>query len=99
MNEIQITKIELNGTIHKGMTLRGPGFIQPVIYTLIDGRQIKSYISNERKKKLPETFARNERSIAAGCMKANFNDAGEFWGTVQTWGMTGSSAGLVPMAH
>ena len=98
MKEILITKIELNGEIFKGMTMRGKGFIQPVKYTTIEGKIIDSFIDNTKKKSLPDTFARQERSIAGKAMFACYNDEGKYWGTTQKFIM-GGMGGLVPSAH
>lgn len=84
MTEILITAIRINGPIVKGYTLRGKGFIQPVVLTLEDGREIESTIDNERKKNLSVTLARKEASIKRKAFKASFNDEGKFWGTVET---------------
>lgn len=89
-----VTAIRRNGSILKGMTMRGKGFIQPVVLTLEDGTEVQSTIDTERKKDLDKTFDRKLKSIEAKAFKASFNDKGEFWGTVETMMIGGS--GLEP---
>ena len=50
-------------------------------YNLSDGRQIKANIQAMTKPKLQERLKSIQESIAAGRMKACFDDNGRFWGT------------------
>lgn len=86
MNEVKIIKIEpINGgAIKKGMTNTGRmGFYVEVNYTLADGRTLKSVVSSERKKNLPQALARAQSSADAGCFLASFSKDGDYFGTVQ----------------
>lgn len=91
---IKITPLN-NGAIRKGINYSGrPAFIMDVEYTLEDGRKIQSTESAVRKKDLPRALERAQQAADGKCFLANFNDAGEFWGTTQKWRIGG--AGLVP---
>jgi len=97
MKEIPIITITpVTGTIYKGMTMSGPGFILDVAYTLADGRTFPSTTSCRKKKDVPSALARDQRNATAGAFKATFNEHGEFWGTVSICHIGGS--GLEP-AH
>ncbi len=97
MKKVLITAVTAipGAVVSKGMThsLR-PGFVLPVSYTLADGSTIQSSVRTERKKDLQGSLERQQKSAAAGAMAAQFNDNGEFWGTVQTYGSL--SEGLKP---
>ena len=87
--------IEAAGTITKGMTLRGPGFILPVTYHLEDGTTVNSHVSSERKKNVLPRLERDRANAASGAMKAIFQD-GRFFGTVTSYDI--GARGLVATA-
>ena len=86
--EILIVSVEVpaGAVITKGLThsLR-PGFVLPVLLKQADGVIVPSSVRTEKKKDIPTSLARMERSIAGQAMFASYNEKGEFWGTVQKW--------------
>lgn len=101
MNEIKITAVAPTGeAASKGMTVRGHGFVLPVVYTLEDNQSIRSRVTAERKKDLPDALDREKWAISVGAMAAIFNDEGKFSGTHCQW-TTGTRPdgkfGLVPV--
>lgn len=87
--EILITNVTpAEEPIFKTVTNTGRlGFGINVLYTLEDGQTIKSTIARERKKNVLPAIERERQSIAAKAMTANFNDAGEFWGTTTRYNL------------
>ncbi len=83
----QVTQ-DLTKPITKGQTMRGLGFIMPVIYHVEDGTIIQSYLTSERKKGLPERLEREQRAASASCLEAQYGEDGSFWGTISKWQMT-----------
>lgn len=95
ITEKRITKIELvNGTIYKGMTMRGPGFIMDVTLHLEDGTLQRSHVDAQRKKDVLPKLERDRRNAENGSMKASFLGS-DFFGTVTHSRMDGS--GLQPV--
>ncbi len=56
-------------------------------YILEDGREIAALFRAMTRPKLQERVASTERHVAAGAMKAEFSDNGEYWGTSTTFGL------------
>lgn len=84
MKEIPVKQLIVNDVKPiKGMTHScRPGFIIPVNLVLEDGRTIPTVLSSEKKKDLPLMIERTHARINQGQMFVNFDDNGQFWGTV-----------------
>lgn len=82
MKEIKIVRIEPVGAIYKATGVFGPGFCLNTILHLEDGRAVQSRVSATRKKDVMRSLESEKAAICSGCMKASFDDAGAFFGTV-----------------
>ena len=57
------------------------------VYTLADGQEVACKVSGMTRPKLAERVASLQKSVAAGHIKAWFDDAGAFAGTSTTFGL------------